>query len=281
MKSQNKLEFGICHLSVACVWKNAFDGSKLISQLLFGETVRILSVKNKHWIRIECSSDGLIGWMDPKQLHRIDEETYTNCNAQEHYSLELMYGIFSSQRTIPISIGSKLNHFDGINVKMPFGKFQFSGQAFSYEGSSINDKLVTKISNKFLHCPEMKGGKSILGIDAPGFVQLVYKFLGVKLPRYADIQSNLGDDIGFVAQAKIGDLAYFTSRTNPEICHVGLVVGPMSIIHVHGKVKIDKLDQQGIYDLETRRYTYKLRTIRRILDIEDHSDVASQSIHSN
>ena len=229
-------------------------------------------MKNKYWVRIECSSDGLIGWMDPKQLHFIDERTYEECRHQEHYSLELMYGIFSSQKTIPISIGSKLLHFDGINVKMPFGKFQFSGQAFSLENGAVNEKLLIKISNKYLHAPELPGGRSILGIDPSGFTQVVYNFLGIRLARTAAEQAKEGEDVGFVEQAKIGDLAFFNTRINPDICHVGLVIGPMSIIHVHGRVKIDKLDQQGIFDMETRRYTYKLRTLRRVVSIEESLD---------
>ena len=248
------------------MWKNANADYHLLSQVLFGESVRIINVKNKKWVRVACMWDGQLGWMHPSHLYIIDEAAFRKIKNHRNYNLELIYGIISNNMSIPITIGADLHHFDGINVRMPFGKFQFSGQVFSAESTDINENLLIKISNKFLHAPEMNGGRSILGVDNAAFIQLLFKFVGISLPRKAMDQAQKGEDIGFVNFAQIGDLAFFTKGNNEQICHVGMLTGEQSIIHVHGKVKIDQLDQQGIFDLETRRYTYKLRTIRRLIN---------------
>lgn len=266
MDSQNKLKYGVCRTSVACLWKNANHEMRLVSQVLFGEIVELITIKNKRWVRVMCTWDNTVGWMHPGQLHYITETTFHKLKDEQHLNLELLYGLISSQVTIPITIGARLHNFDGISVRMPFGKFQYSGQVYSQENSSFNEALFLKIANKFIHAPYMPGGRNILGIDQGSFVQLIYMFAGINLPRYPEEQANVGEDVGFVQEARIGDLAIFTDKNN-QIKHVGLVYGPKSIIHVHGKVKIDKLDQQGIFDLEIRRYTYRLRTIRRVLNI--------------
>ncbi len=259
-------EYGVCKLSVACIWKNAVSDTSLLSQALFGEAVKIINIKNSRWVRVVCLWDDVVGWMDPKHLHFLDAKGFKKITDHKHYSLELIYGIISEKISIPITIGADLHSFDGINVKMPFGKFLYSGQAFSLTQSQINANLMIKLGQKFLNAPQMKGGRSILGMDASAFVQLLFKFLDVQLPRYAKDQVGFGDDVGFIGEAQIGDLAFF-AKSNNEVHHVGIVIGENQIIHVHGRVKIDRLDQQGIYDLETRRYTYKLRTLRRIVEL--------------
>ena len=37
------------------------------------------------------------------------------------------------------------------------------------------------------------------------------------------------------------------------------------IIHASGQVRIDKIDHFGIFNEETKKYTHKLRVIKRIL----------------
>ena len=36
------------------------------------------------------------------------------------------------------------------------------------------------------------------------------------------------------------------------------------VIHAHGKVRIDRIDHTGIYNVEKRTHTHKLRVIKRI-----------------
>lgn len=211
-----------------------------------------------------CNWDNMVGWMDPKHLHFISEKEFRRAQDQHHYNLELIYGIVSEKISIPITIGAVLHQFDGINVKMPFGRFRFSGQVLSPDEGSLSTNMFIKLALKFLNAPQMRGGRSILGLDADAYVQLVYKLLGINLPRQAAEQASCGEDIGFLEHARIGDLVFFSKSKSP-ICHVGLIVGPMSVIHCHGRVKIDRVDQQGLFDLERGRYTYTLRTVRRLI----------------
>ncbi|MEM9023079.1 MAG: hydrolase Nlp/P60, partial [Bacteroidota bacterium] len=37
------------------------------------------------------------------------------------------------------------------------------------------------------------------------------------------------------------------------------------IIHASGKVRIDRIDHQGIYNPEIRNYSHKLRLIKKVL----------------
>ena len=65
-------------------------------------------------------------------------------------------------------------------------------------------------------------------------------------------------------EAEAGDLAFFDNEEG-NIIHVGLVLEDNKIIHASGCVRIDKLDHQGIYNVDTNRYSHRLRLIKKIV----------------
>ena len=256
-------KIGLCKVSLAAVRQSADQKSTMLSQVLFGEEVRIL-IKQKGWYKIECSWDGLIGWVDPKQFQVLQEkELRKHKSESKAFALDHLAGLNSDQTTFPICIGSNLYDCDGINVKLPFGLYQYHGQIVHLAQSQNSEKLLINIARRYLHSPELLGGRSLLGVDDAGLIQVIFKMIGLKLPRTALEQSKIGADIGFHSQAQIGDLAFF-DRGVGQIDKVGLIIGDSKIIHVHGQVKIDLLDQQGIYDLKSKKYLSVLRSIRRV-----------------
>ena len=48
------------------------------------------------------------------------------------------------------------------------------------------------------------------------------------------------------------------------IIHVGFLLENNYILHSHGKVRIDRIDQTAIYNLETKIHSHKLRIIKKI-----------------
>jgi len=259
--------YGICKISIACLRQLPNHKSILLSQVLFGEYVEIISKKNKDWFRVKCCWDGLIGWIDPKQFYILKETEKHHYEECDTFALDHLHGLSSDDYTIPISLGSNLYKCDGLNVKMPFGHFKYSGQIIGLKQINRFDKILTTIAKRYIHCPYLFGGRSILGVDGPGLIQVIFKMLGVKLPRTCEGQARMGSDVGFQAQSQVGDIAFFEDG-NHVIHHVGLVLEDSMIMHVHGQVRIDRLDQQGIFDQKAKKYTFQLRTIRRIEAIQ-------------
>jgi hypothetical protein len=46
---------------------------------------------------------------------------------------------------------------------------------------------------------------------------------------------------------------------------VGLLMENHYILHAHGKVRIDRIDQTGIYNLDINQHSHKLRMIKKII----------------
>jgi cell wall-associated NlpC family hydrolase len=138
--------------------------------------------------------------------------------------------------------------------------YQFDG--LTTPGFIKKDKLVEN-ALMYLNAPYLWGGRSPLGIDCSGFTQMVYRLQGVDLPRDAYQQAEVGTTLSFVEESEPGDLAFF-DNTEGKITHVGIILEDNHIIHASGKVRIDRIDQQGVFNTEIGNHTHKLRLIKSI-----------------
>jgi cell wall-associated NlpC family hydrolase len=98
---------------------------------------------------------------------------------------------------------------------------------------------------------------------------MLFILMGIYLPRDASQQAEEGDPVELLDLSEPGDLAFFE---NPEgrIVHVGIILtrseeDDLRVAHSSGRVRIDKLDHNGIFNAEVGVYTHKLRMVRRVL----------------
>ena len=263
MKKQEIKKFGICALSVIPLWMRPEAKSNMISQILFGEYVEVLSIRNKHCIRVRCLFDQLTGYVDPKQIWFFKNEENVPDNKGQAISMELSHPVFSKELSVNILIGSTLPRFDGLSFYIRKQKFSYSGQAMLDKKELIPADLFIKLLRRFIMSPELEGGRTVFGIDSGAFAQLVFKICHLKLPRYPNYQIDFGQPVFFTKEARLGDLV-FCENKDGLIDHVAIVSGKKKVIHVHGQVRIDKLDHHGIFNLDERRYTHRVRIIKRI-----------------
>jgi len=258
------LNFGICNLSIVPVRKEANDRSEQVTQLLFGETFKILA-EEKKWMRISITHDLYEGLIDKNQFQPIDQSAIEKNQAAENAFVFDIAGIaINDNMHIPIVMGSTLPYFDGMNFKLDKTKFVFNGNVVI--PSTLNgsrDKAMEKVAVKFHNSPYLWGGRTPFGVDCSGFTQIVFKMIGVQLMRDAYQQAEQGTLLNMIGEARLGDLAFFDNEEG-KITHVGIILNENKIIHASGRVRIDRIDHYGIYNEEKKKYSHKLRLIKRI-----------------
>lgn len=238
------MRYGICKLSVVPMRKEASHESELVSELLFNDIYEVID-ENDEWVKARCLFDSYEGWVRKLQHFEIDEKEYNECLKKDKYII-----------TSPIS------HYN--NKVLSFGSKIFEERENSILlRKKFDSRIMVESAIKLLDTPYRWGGKSVMGIDCSAFVQLCAKVAGFKLPRDASQQVNHGVTVNFLSEARSGDIAFFENE-NRRITHVGILLSNDKIIHASGKVRIDTLDQTGIFNKETNRHTHVLSVIKRL-----------------
>ena len=257
-------QFGVCNLALVPVRTEPSDRSEMSSQLLFGDHFTILETTDK-WVRILTANDDYEGWVDHKQFEEIGQASFVALQ-----DLNSILGLAISHEVTKTSSNEKLHLIAGSNIPITLDNFFYLRDTkYKLEGETISpekDHFRTGVANAamfYLNAPYLWGGKSIFGIDCSGLTQMVFRQFGIKLRRDAYQQAEQGELVAFLQEVKAGDLAFFDNEEG-RIIHVGIMLDNERIIHASGRVRIDAIDNQGIYASEWNRYSHKLRIIKRI-----------------
>lgn len=264
---------GICNLSLIPCRKEPTDKSEMVTQLLFGEHFEVLEEK-KSWALIRVAYDGYECWVDKKQFLSLSSEKGLNDTTTAVTTDILQLAEHESGAMISLPLGSSLPNYKDNSFTLGKEKYSFEGEAaFPFTKKKVlpNGEDLGGASKWYLHTPYLWGGRSPFGLDCSGFTQMVFKLNGIKLKRDAWQQAESGKTLSFLEEAKTGDLAFFDNEEG-KIVHVGIILGGeknlpagRQVIHTSGKVRIDKLDHQGIYNDEIKKYTHRLRVIKRFI----------------
>lgn len=262
--AKTSTQFGIIHLSLVPIRAEASDKSEMVNQLLFGETFEVLE-RDRQWVKIQTTFDQYQGWIDEKQFLPLStKEHQTIENQGGVHALEIMHSVLHISEYYPIVLGSRLPNFNG-------RKAQFSNRNYTYLGETTfktgKDKATPQqiigYAFNYLHAPYLWGGRSPFGIDCSGLTQMAFKIGNIVLPRDAYQQAEIGETIEDFDNIQAGDLAFFHNDTG-KIIHVGIVLNNNGILHASGKVRVDKLHESGIFNVETKKYTHKLSAVKRL-----------------
>ena len=238
------MRYGICKSSVVPMRKEASHESELVSELLFNDIYEVID-ENDEWVKIRCLYDLYEGWVRKLQHFEINDKEYEECLKKDKYIITSPISYYNNK---VLSFGSKIfeERENSILLRKKF-----------------DSRIMVESAIKLLDTPYRWGGKSVMGIDCSAFVQLCAKVAGFKLPRDASQQVNHGVTVNFLSDARSGDIAFFENE-NRRITHVGILLSNDKIIHASGKVRIDTLDQTGIFNKETNRHTHVLSVIKRL-----------------
>ncbi len=259
------MAFTVCNVSIMPLRAEADDRSEMVSQVLFGETMYVVEMR-ANWARVQLTTDQYEGWVDPKQFTVIDDVELNRINtAEQFYTTDLVQILThtKSKQIIPLVMGS---HLPGLRN----GKLELAGEKYTFDGQFVSAKKkatrkrILENAMMYINAPYLWGGKTPFGIDCSGFTQTVFKVSGIMLKRDASQQVMQGDTVNFITDAFAGDLAFFDNEEG-NIIHVGILLGDNKIIHASGKVRIDAVDHHGIFNVDTRQYSHKLRIIKSYL----------------
>ncbi len=253
------MQYVVCCVPVGPMRSQPSHKSEMVSQQLFGETSVILETANDNWAKIALKYDSYEGWCQLNHLAEVDEGQYAK--AEKDITSDWINEIDYNGHQMFVPMGSSLTAFKNGKAFWRKNLVHFKGKVWNPEEIKLSTKIIKQVAFKFLDTSYLWGGKCVFGIDCSGFTQTVYKFLNKHLPRDAWQQAHEGEQVNF-KEVRCGDLAFFEDEEG-KIIHVGILLNEHELIHSSGKVRIDKIDNHGILNLETKQRTHKLKVIKR------------------
>lgn len=279
------LGYGIVNLSIIPVRTEPSHKSELSTQLLFGEVYKVLNKSaDNGWLYIENQYDNYKGWIDKGQFSEISAEDFkTIANQQEEIlntKQTLSLRSLQNQQEILVVLGAKLNYSTENRLKNG-EKYHF--ELLNNEKKEIEPPLCNLKENilekafLFLNAPYLWGGKTPFGTDCSGFTQQIMRLNHIKIKRDACQQAEQGTKIKSIQESTTGDLAFFVR--NNRVVHVGLIIEDKDlfknkpnfelkpnerwIMHALECVRIDKLDEKGIFNIDKKNYSHFLHSLKR------------------
>ncbi|HEY6503321.1 MAG TPA: C40 family peptidase [Chitinophagaceae bacterium] len=243
----------------APVRRKARHRSEMVNQLLFGEEVIVIKEKGSLWVKVKSLHDGYEGWMTNTLLKETGAKAGVKNN--DFIAADLLNTITIDGRSMHIPFGAFLPDFADGKGKLAGMEYSFAGNYIKRTNAHPGTKKVEELTSKWLNAPYMWGGRTVLGVDCSGFVQVNYKMMGIELSRDAWQQAQQGSTVKKLKEAVCGDLVFFDDKD--EIVHVGILLNSEQIIHASGKVRVDTIDKKGIINNDTGKRTHYLKSIKR------------------
>jgi cell wall-associated NlpC family hydrolase len=201
-----------------------FDAT-LDTEALFGETVTVYD-EEEGWSWVQLNRDGYVGYMPSEGL-------VAHVASPTHKVAVLRTYVFPQPdaKSPPLSLLSLNAAVTVVDEEDRYLLLQTGGHIFGAHVRPVGDfaRDYVAVAEAFLGAPYLWGGRTSVGLDCSGLVQLALEAAGFEAPRDADMQAaELGRPVDLKRGSKLrrGDLVFWEG-------HVGLMTSPKDFLHAN------------------------------------------------
>jgi cell wall-associated NlpC family hydrolase len=201
-----------------------FDAT-LDSEALFGETVTLYD-EAEGWAWVQLVRDAYVGYMPSDGLARGILPASHKVTALRTYVYPRPDSKSPPLALLSLNARVSAAGQEGNFLALASGGFVFAGHIAAIE---VNAPDYVAIAESFLGTPYLWGGRTSVGLDCSGLVQLAVEAAGLHCPRDADMQgAELGRPIDWQGAATLarGDLVFWEG-------HVGIMTSAFDLLHAN------------------------------------------------
>jgi cell wall-associated NlpC family hydrolase len=210
-----------CAVPVTSVFRTPADDAMQVTQMLLGESLQVFERKNG-WAWVQLEHDRYVGYVRENALRD------SNIKPTHHVSV-LSSHIYPKAdiKTQPAVAVPMMAQLAVLETHDTFHKLASGDYIYHSHTNKAFASDFVAIAEQFLHAPYLWGGKTALGIDCSGLVQIALAAWGIAAPRDSDMQQQgLGHDV-VQETLKRGDLMFWKG-------HVGILQDGQTLLHANG-----------------------------------------------
>jgi hypothetical protein len=197
----------------------------LVTQAIFGEEVTLYE-DQEGWGFVQLTRDGYVGYIGMNALAAGRPEPTHRVAVNRTFVYPCPDIKLPARRSSPLGAAVCVHATQGAFAQIGETAFVFAAHLRPLEE---REKDFVTVAERFLHAPYLWGGKTWLGIDCSGLVQVALEAAGCACPRDTDMQeAALGAPLGLDTDLTLrrGDLVFWRG-------HVGVMQSETHLLHAN------------------------------------------------
>jgi cell wall-associated NlpC family hydrolase len=208
----------------------------LDTEALMGERVTVYETSEEGWAWGQLDADGYVGFLPASGLAAPGPPPTHRVSALRTLVFPAPSFKFSPMGALPLGARLAVMRSEGRFALTASGGYVPAQHLAPVESREAD--FVT-VAERFLGTPYMWGGKTSLGLDCSGLVQVALAACGVACPRDTDMQQTTVGEVATDGPRRRGDLIFWRG-------HVAIARDESTMIHAnafHLAVAIEPIDQ--------------------------------------
>lgn len=237
------------------------DHAALDTEALRGETVRVFETTPEGWCWAQLVADRYVGWMPRSALAEPGLDPTHHVTALRTFAFAEPDIKSPPLAALPLGAAvAVVGEAEDRNAR--YALIDPAGAVVVQHLQRLGDRGTdwTSIAELFTGTPYLWGGKTGLGIDCSGIIQIAFQMCGITAPRDTDMQAaELGAALpldGGLPRLRRGDLVFWDG-------HVGFMRDPETLLHANAyhmavaseplAAALERLERRGMRPTAVRR----------------------------